>query len=192
MERIRDFIFLDSKITADGHCSHEIKRPLLLGRKAMTNLDSLLKSRDITLPTKIHIVKAMIFLVVMCGCESWTVKKAECQRIDVFELCVLLWEFLGLQVQPVHHKGDQSSVFIGRTNAKAEGPILWPPDAENWLIWKDPDAGKDWRQEEKRMTEDEMVGWHHRFERHEFEQAPGDGEGQGGLLEGCKESDKTE
>ena len=86
METVTDFIFGDSKITADGDCSHEIKRCLLLGRKAMSNLDSGLKSRDITLPTKVHLVKAMVFPVVMCGCESWTIKKAECQRIDAFEL----------------------------------------------------------------------------------------------------------
>ena len=86
METMRDFIFLGSKISADGLCSHEIKRRLLLGRKAMTNLDSILKSRDITLPTKVHLVKAMLFPVVIYGCESWTIKKAECQRIDAFEL----------------------------------------------------------------------------------------------------------
>jgi len=88
VETVSDFIFRGSKITADGDCSHEIKRRLLLGRKVMTNLDSILKSRDITLPTKVCLVKAMVFPVVMCGCESWTIKKAECQRIDAFELCV--------------------------------------------------------------------------------------------------------
>ena len=86
METVRDFTFLGSKITADGDCTHEIKRCLLLGRKVMTNLDSILKRRDITLPTKVHLVKTMVFLVVMYGCESWTIKKAECQRIDAFEL----------------------------------------------------------------------------------------------------------
>ena len=86
METVKDFIFLDSKITADGDCSHEIKRCLLLGRKAMTNLDRILESRDITLPTKVHLVKAMLFPVVMYGCDSWTIKKAELQRIDAFEL----------------------------------------------------------------------------------------------------------
>ena len=86
METVRDFIFLGSKITADGDCSHEIKRHLLLGRKAMTNLESILKSRDITLPTKVHLVKAMVFPVVMHGCESWTIKKAEHRKIDAFEL----------------------------------------------------------------------------------------------------------
>ena len=88
METVRDFIFLDSKITADGDCSHEIKRCLLLGRKAMTKLDSILKSRDITLPAKVHLVKAMVFPVVMYGCDDWSIKKAECQRIDAFELGV--------------------------------------------------------------------------------------------------------
>ena len=111
MEIVTDFIFLGSKITADGDCSHEIKRRLLLGRKAMTNLDSILKSRDITLPTKVHLVKALVFPVVMYECESWTVKKAECQRIDAFELWC--WRRLeGLldckEIKPVSHKGNQS------------------------------------------------------------------------------------
>ena len=101
MEIVTDFIFLDSKITADGDCSHEIKRCLLLGRKAMTNLDIILKSRDITLPTKVHLVKVMVFPVVMYGCESWTIKKAECQRTDAFELwCWKRLESLGLQEDP--------------------------------------------------------------------------------------------
>jgi len=100
------------------------------------------------------------------------------------------------EIQPVHPKGDQSWVFIGTTDAKTETPILWPPEAKNWLIWKDPDAGVDWRREEKRTTEDKMVGWHHRFNECEFEQTPGVGDGQGGLAccspWGCKESDTTE
>ena len=100
------------------------------------------------------------------------------------------------EIQPVHAKGDQSWIFIGRTDAEAEAPILWPPDAKNWLIWKDPDAGQDWGQEEKGMTEDEMVGWHYWLDGHEFERAPGVGEGQGSLaccsLWGRKESDTTE
>ena len=112
METVADFIFLGSKITADGDCSHAIKRYLLLGRKAMTNLDSRLKSRDITLPTKVHLVKAMFFPVVMYGCESWTVKKSECRRIDAFELVVLektLESPLDCkEIQPFHHKGNQS------------------------------------------------------------------------------------
>ena len=133
MEIVTDFIFLDSKITADGDCSHEIKRRLLLGRKVMTNLDSILKSRDITLPTKVCLVKTMIFPVVMYGPESWTIKKVEHQRIDAFELWC--WRRLlrvpWMEIQPVHPKGDQSWVFIGNTDAEAETPILWPPDVRN-------------------------------------------------------------
>ena len=167
-----------SKITADGDCSHEIKRRLLLGRKVMTNLDSWLKSRDITLPTKVHVVKAMVFPVVMYGCESWTIKKAECRRIDAFELLfktvVVLEKTLESPLdckesQLVHPKGSQSWVFIGRTDVEAETPILWPHDAKSWLTGKDPDAGRDWGQEEKGMAEDEMGGWHHRLDGHEFE-----------------------
>ena len=142
-----------SKITADGDCSHEIKRRLLLGRKAMINLESILKSRDITLPTKFCLVKAMVFLVVMYGCDNWTIKKAECQRIDAFELWC--WEKTlespldCKDIQLVHPKGDQSLVFIAKTDAEAETPVLWPLDVNSWLTGKDPDAGKDWRQEEK-------------------------------------------
>ena len=132
METVSDFIFLDSKITADGDYTHEIKRHLLLGRKVMTKLDSILKSRDITLSTKVHLVKAMVFPVVMYGCESCTIKKAEHQRIDAFEL----WCWRRLlrvcpldckEIQPVHPKVDQSWVFIGRTDVEAQTPILWPP-----------------------------------------------------------------
>ena len=191
-----DFILGGSKITADGDCSHEIKRCLLLGRKVMTNIDSILKSRYITLPTKVLLVKAMIFPVVMYGCESWTIKKTEHQRI----LIVLLEKTLespldSKEIQPVHPKGNQPWLFIGRTDAKAEAPTIWPPDAKSWLIRKVPDVGKDWRQE-KGMTEDNMVGWHHQLNGHEFEQALGDGEGQGSLAccspWGRKQSDMTE
>ena len=118
-----------SKITANGDCSHEIKRRLLLGRKAMTDLDSKLKSRDITLPTKVCLVKAMVFPVVMYGCEIWTMKKAEHRRIDAFEVC---WRrLLRVPWTARRSKGDQSWVFIGRTDAEAETPILWPPDVKN-------------------------------------------------------------
>ena len=123
----------------------------------MTNLDSILKSRDVTLPIKVHLVKAMVFPVVMYGCESWTIKKTEHWRIDAIELwyCRRLESPLDCkEIQPAHPKGNQSWIFIGRTDAEAEALILWPPDAKNWLIWKDPDAGKDWRQKEKGMT-----GW---------------------------------
>ena len=132
METVADFIFLGSKITADGDCSHEIKRLLLLGRKVMSNLDSILKSRDITLSTKVCLVKAMVFPVVMYGCESWTVKKAEHRRTDA--LTVVLEKTLESpldckEIQPVHPKGDQSCMFIGGTDVEA--PILWPPDAKS-------------------------------------------------------------
>ena len=122
-----DFIFLGSKITADGDCIHEIKRHLLLGRKVMTNPDSIFKSRDITLPTKVHLVKVMVFPVVMYGCESWTIKKAEGRRIDALEL--RCWRRLESpldckEIQPVHSKGDQPWDFFGRTDAEAETPVF--------------------------------------------------------------------
>ena len=120
--------FWGSKVTADGDCSHKIKRCLLLGRKVMTNLDSILKSRDITLPTKVCLVKAMVFPVVMYGFESWTVKKAEHRRIDAFELWC--WGRL-LRVPWTARKGDQPWDFFGRNDAKAETPVLWPPHAKS-------------------------------------------------------------
>ena len=185
METVTDFIFLGPKITADGDYSHEIKRHLLLGREIMTNLDSILKSRDMTLLTKVCLVKAMVFPVVMYGCKSWTIKKAEWRRIDAFELwCwrrILRVPLDCKEIPPVHPKGDQSWIFIGRTDAEAETPILWPHDAKRQLIGKNSDAGKDWRWEEKGMTEVGMVGWHHQLIGQEFEQALGVGDGQGGL-----------
>ena len=166
-------MFLASKITADGDCSYEVRRHLLLGRKAMTNLDSILKSKDITLPTKVHLVKAMVFPVVVYGCESWTIKKAERWRIDAFELWC--WRRF-LRVPWTARRSNQSILKEISPEYSLEGlmlklnlPILWPSDVKNWLIGKDPDAGKDWGQEEKGMTEDEMVGWYHRLYVHEFE-----------------------
>ena len=183
-KQCQTFIFLGSKITAEGDCSHEIERHLHFGRKAMTNLDSIFKSRDITLPTKVHLVKAMFFPIVLCGCESWTVEKAEHWRIDCF-WTVMLEKTLEspldcTEIKLISPKGNQSWIFIGRSDVEAEAPILWPSDAKIQIIGKDPDAGQDWRQG-KGMTEDKMVGWHHQFNRCEFEQAPGDGEGQGSL-----------
>ena len=174
MEIVTDFIFLGSKITPDGDCSHEIRRYLLLGSKAMTNLDSVLKSRDITLLTKVHILKAMAFPVVMYRCESWSIKKAKCQKIDAFELC---WRRL-LRVpwiarRSVNPKGNQPWIFTGRTAAEAELPILWSPDMKSQLTGKDSDAGKDWGQEEKGVTEDKKVGWHHQLKQQELEQSFG-------------------
>ena len=132
-ETVSDFILGDSKITADGDYSHEIKRCLLLGRKVMTNLDSIFKSRDITLPTKVCLVKAMVSPVVMYGCESWTVKKAEHRRIDALNYCVGedSRESLALQGDQNNLKGNQSWVFIGRNNAEAETPTLWLPHAKS-------------------------------------------------------------
>ena len=167
-----DFIFGGSKITADGDCSYEIKRCLLFGRKAMTNLDSILKSRGIVLPTKVHLFKALVFPVVMYGCESWTVKKAECWIIDAFELWC--WRRL-LRVCWTARKPKQSILKEISPECTLEGLILklklilWPPDVKNWLIWKDPDADKDWKWEEKGTTEDKMVGWHHWLDGREIE-----------------------
>ena len=148
----------------------------------------------------------MVFPVVMCWCEIWTIKKAEHRRIDAFELwCWRRLLKVCKEIKPVNHKGNQSWIFlgktdaeaeasliwppdvknwfIGRTDAKAETPALWPPHVKSWLIWKDPDAGKVWKQEEKGTTEHETVGWHHRLNGHEIEWTPGVGDGQGGL--GC-------
>ena len=130
-ETVSDFILGGSKITADGDCSHEIKKFLLLGRNVMTNLDSIFKSRDITLSTKARLVKAMVFPVVMYGCERWTVRKAECRRIDAFELWCWRRLLSPLEIQPVYSEGDQPWDFFGRTDAKAETPVLWPPHAKS-------------------------------------------------------------
>ena len=180
VETVSDLILGGSKITADGDCSHEIKRCLLLGRKDMTNVDSILKSRDITLPTKVHsqgygFSSGHVWMWELDCEESW-VPKNWCFRTVVLE--ETLESLLDCkEIQPVHPQGDQSWVCTGRTDAKAETPILWPLDSKNWFIWKDPDAGKDWRQE-KRITEDEMFAWHHQVNGHEFEQALGVGDGQ--------------
>ena len=247
METVTDFIFLDSKITTDSDCSHEVKRLApwkksydksssvqLLSRVwlfatpwtaacqaslSITNSRSLpklmfiesvmpsvvpfssrldiLKSRDITLLTKVHINKAIFFSVVIYGWESWTIMKAERQRIDAFELGAGdLSPLDSKKIKPVNHKGNQSWIFIGRTDPEAEVPILWPPDAKSQLIGKDSDAGRDWGQEEKGMAEDEMAGWHHWLNGHESGWTPGAGDGQGGVVccdsWACKESDTTE
>ena len=153
METLTDFILLGSKITADVDCNHEIKRCLLLGRKTVTNPDSILKSRNITLTTKLHLVKAIFFSLVMYRCESWTIKKAERQRINAFELwCwkrLLRAPWTVRRLNCVNPKGNQSWIFIGRSDAEAETLILWRPDVKNWLTGKDTDAGKNWRQEER-------------------------------------------
>ena len=191
-------LFLGSKITADGDCSHEIKRRLLLGRKVMTNLDSIFKSRDITLPTKVcsqgyGFSSGRIWMWEL-GCEeSWTPKNW-CFWTVVLEK-ILKSPLHCKEIQPVHSKGDQSWVVFGRNDAKAEAPVFWPPHAKSWLIGKDSDAGRDWGQE-KGTTQDEMAGWHHWLDGREFEWTLGVGDGQGGLVcydsWGRKESDTTE
>ena len=157
-----------------NHCGqwlqHEIKRHLLLERKAKTNLDRVLKNRDITLPTKVCIVKAIVFPAVTYRCENWSVKKAELQCFWTVVLEKTLESPLSTkEIKPVKPKGNQPWILIGRTNAEA--PILWPPDAKSigWLIGKGPDAGKDWGQEAKGTAEDEMAGWHYRLNGQEFE-----------------------
>ena len=180
--RVTDFILGSSKITADGDCSHEIKRHLLLGRKVMINLDSILKSRDITLPKKVRLVKAMVFL--SSHVWMWELDhKAEHRRNDAFEL----WYWRLLRLPWTSRRSNQSILKEISPEYSLEGLMLKlklqyfePPDAKNWLIGKDPDAGKDWRQEDKGITEDEMVIWHHRLDGHEFGQALGVDSGQGG------------
>ena len=164
----------------------------------MIKLDSIWKSRDISLPTKVHILKAMVFPVVTYWCESWTINKAECQRMDAFEL--RCWRRLlrarCKKIKPVNPKGSWPWIVIGKTDAEAESAILWPPDEKSQLIGKDPDAGKDWGQEEKWVVDDEVVGWYHWLDGCEFEQTPGDSEGQGSFACcspcGLKESNMTE
>ena len=170
----------------------KLKDACFFGRKAMTNLDSILKNRDITLLTTSCMVKAMVFPVVMHRCQSCTIKKAECQRIDAFKLWY--WRTLespldSKEIKPVNPKGNYLWTFIGRTYAKAEASIFWPLDVKRQLNGKDPDAGKEWGQEEKGVTEDEMFEWHHRVNGHEFEETPRDGERQGSLA--CSNSHVT-
>ena len=165
METVSDFIFLGFKITADGDCSHEIKRRLLLGRKVMTNLESIFKSRDITLPTKVHLVKVMVCPVVMYGYESWTVKKAERRRIDAFER--LCWRRL-LRVPWIARTSNQSILKeIISPGCSLEGLMLklklqyFGHLMRRVDSLEKTDAGRDWGQEKKGTTEDEMAGWHH-------------------------------
>ena len=163
------FIFWGSKITADGDCSNEIKRRLLLGRKVMTNLDSILKSRDITLPTKVHLVKAMFFPVFIYGCESWTIKKAECRRIDAFELWC--WRRLespldSKEIKPVNPKGNQPWIFTRRTDSLEKTLMLGKTEGKK-------------RRGQHRMWW--LDGITNSMDRYEFEQVLGDGEGQGSL-----------
>ena len=197
VETVSDFILGDSKITADGDWSHEIKRRLLLGRKVMTNLDTILKSRDITLPTKVRLVKAMVFPVYMdweLDCEEGWAPKNWCFWSVVLEK-TLESPLDCKEIQPVHSEGDQPWDFFGRNDATAETPVVWPPHVKSWLIGKDSDAGRDWGQEDKGKTEDEMAGWHHWLNGRESGWTLGVGDGRGGLAcgdsWGRKESDTT-
>ena len=167
-------LFLEgSKITADGDCSHEIKKTLTPWKKSYDQPRQHIKNQRHYFANKDYLVKAIVFPVVMYGCESWTIKKAECWRIGVFELWC--WRRL-LRVPWTARRSNQSIlkemfrwVFIGRTNAEAETPILWPTDAKNWLVWKDSDFGQDRRQKKKGTTDDEMVRWRHWLDGHKFE-----------------------
>ena len=182
-ETVSDFISSGCKINVDDDCSHEVERCLLLGRIAMTNLDSVLKSRDITLPTKVHIVKATVFPVVMYICESWTIKKTELWRIYAFEL----WSWRRfLRIPWTASRANQWILKEISTEYSLEGLMLKPKlqylghlmQRVDWL----ENSGKDWGQEEKGLREHELVGWHHWLNGHEFEQTPGDSEAQGSLM----------
>ena len=200
METVTEFIFLGSKITADGDCSHEIKKCSLRGRKAMINLDSVFKKQRHYFVKKglssqgYGVSSSHVWMWELDYKESW-VPKNWCFWTVVMEK-TLESPLDCKEIQSVHPEGNQSWISIGMTDAEAEIPILYPPDAKSRLTRKDPNAGKDWGQEEEGMAEDEMVGWHHWLDGHEFEQAPGVGDGQGSLVcrspWGCKESDVTE
>ena len=189
-----------SKITTDDDCSHEIKRRLLLGRKFITNLDSILKSRDIIFANKVLSSQGYGFSsghvwMWELDCEESWAPKNWCIWTVVLEK-ILESPLDCKEIQPVHSKGDQSWMFFGRNDAKAETPVLWPPHGNSWLIGIDSDAERDWGQEEKGTTEDEMAGWHHRLDGREFELTPRVDDGQGGLAccnsWGHKESDMSE
>ena len=185
VETVADFIFLGTKITADGDCSHVIKRCLLLGRKVMTNLDNIKKQRHYFVnkgPSNqgYGFSSGHVWTWELDYKESWAPKNW-CFWTVVLEK-TLESPLDCKEIQPVHPKGDQSWVFIGRADVEAETPILWPPNSKSWLLWKDPDAGKDWGQVEKGMTEDEMAGWHHWLNGRGFGWTQGVGDGQGGLV----------
>ena len=184
VETVTDFIFLDSKITADGDCSHEIKT-LAPWKKSYDQPRQHVKKQRHHFANKgpsgqsYGFSSSHVWMWELDHKESW-VPKNGCFWTVALEKC-LENPLDSKGIQPVHPKGNQSWIFIGRTDAEAEAPIFWLPDAENWLIRKDPDDGKDWREEEKGTTEDEMVEWHQWLDGHEFEQAPGVGDGQGSL-----------
>ena len=183
-ETVSDFIFLGSKITADGDCSHDIKRRLLLGRKPMTNLDSIVKSRHYFANKGLSsqsygISSSHVWMWELNHKEGWAPTNW-CFWTVVLEK-TLENTLDRKEIKSIDPKGNHSWIFIGRTDAEAETPVLWPPNAKNWFFGKAPDAGKDQRQEDKGKTEDGIIESHHQFNGHEFEQAPGDGAGQGRL-----------
>ena len=198
VKTVTDSLFLGSKITVYGDCRHESIRWLILGRKALTNLDSVLKSKDITLPTKIYIVKAMVF---PGDVQMWELDHKYGRMPKKLMLSNLMLEKTlespldCKEIKPVNHKGSQPRIHTRGTDGEAEAPTLWPLDVNNWLIGEDTDAGKERRQKEKRATEDERVGWHHQGNGHELRQTPGDSEGQRSLAccspWGRKDSDTT-
>ena len=173
VETVSDFIFLNSKITTDGDCSHEIKRRLLLGRKVMTNQRQHIKKQRHYFANKgpssqnYGFSSGHVWMWELDYKESWALKNWCFWTVALEE--TLESPLDCKEIQPIHPKGNQSWMFTGRTDVEAETPILWLPDAKSWLIWKDPDAGKDWGQEKKETTEDEMVGWHHWLDGHELE-----------------------
>ena len=205
VEVVTDFLFLGSEISGDDDCSHEIRRWLLLGKKAMTNLDSVLKSRDITLPAKIRIVKAMAIVKTTrlpsghvwlwdLDCKEGRMSKNWCLQTVVLEKTSES-PLDSKEIKPANLKGNQPWILIGRTDAKAETPEFWSSDANSWLSGKVPDAGKDWGHKEKTALEDETAEWYHWCNGHELGQTLGAGEGQGRLAccspWGHKESDMS-
>ena len=201
VETVADFIFWGSKITADGDCSHEIKRLLLTPwKESYDQLRQPIKKQRHYFVNKgpssqsYGFSRSHVWMWELDHKECWGPKNWCFWNVVLEKTLASPWDCK--EIQPVSPKGDQSWVFIGRNDAKAETPILWPPDTKTWLIWKDPDAGKDWGQEEKETTEDEMVGWHHQLNGHGFGWTLGVGDGQGGLAccgpWSCKELDTTE
>ena len=200
VEVVTDFLFLGSRITADGDCSHEIWAWLLLGRKAMTNQDSVLKSRDITLPTKVfsqgYGLPSSHVQLWELDCKESRMPKNWCLQTSIVVLKKTLESPLdSKEIKPVNLKGDQLWILIRRTDVGDEAPVFWSSDANSRVIRKVPDARKDWGQKEKRSSEDEIAGWHYRWNGRELWQTLGDGEGQRGLAccspWGRKESETT-
>ena len=173
VEVVTDFLFLGSKITEDGDCSHEIRRCLLLGKKAMTDLDGVLKSRDITLLRKV--LYSQGYGLPSGHVQLWELDYKEDRVLKNWSFWTMVLEKTpespldSKETKPVNLKGNQPWILVGRTDAEAETSILWPPHTKSWLIGKDPDAWKDWGQEEKGKTEDEVDGWHHWLDGHESE-----------------------